>query len=373
MFASLLIPLPVLAAQWTLSITTEVIVHERGRVVAPRSLRGIPAERAAQLFPASKVVPRRPDWEHAAWDRIVEEVWTWTPYIVSEQPGRLLCTPDSMPHLRTLVERTRAQCGLASTRTLSVLAALAASDGGIMTVPSDESARFLDALPVSTLQALDELHIDDQTLERLDLFGLRTVGRLRMLTRHHLHLQFGDVGLHIHDLLRTIGDARPLPLYQPAPSITETETFTDGVNEPSVITDAIERCAERAITHLAGRTTQRLDVAVLDRADAVTQRRTRILKQPLSMLAPMKAQLHALIAPMVGPKLYHWGVQLRLATLRHPPSEQLPLFRPRPTLDEINAPLSTRYPAAIKRISIVDPFAYLPERFARLEAWRSSL
>ena len=99
MLSSLLIPLPVLAAQWALSITSEVIVHERGRVLAPRSLRGMPAERAAQLFPGSTVVPRRPDWEHAAWDRIVEEVWKITPYLTTVQPGRLVCSPDDLPRL----------------------------------------------------------------------------------------------------------------------------------------------------------------------------------------------------------------------------------------------------------------------------------
>ncbi|RPI67643.1 MAG: hypothetical protein EHM43_07105 [Ignavibacteriae bacterium] len=369
MFCTLFIHVPVLAVQMALSITDEVIVQERGRVVAPAPLRGIPAERAARLFPQSRIVPRRTDWERAAWDRIVEEVWMFTPYIVDQQVGRLICTPDSMPKLRRLVEQTKAHCGLASTPTLSALAAASAQPGGIMTVDADETARFLDAMPVHLLQQLPELGVDDDMVERLELFGLRTVGRLRMLTRHHLQLQFGDAGVAIHELLRTIGDARPLPLYQSLPSIIEAERFDDAVHEPSQLLAAFERCAERAIERLDGRRTQRLDVSLLDRADAPYLTRSRILKQALGVFRPLRAQIDSIVKTMAQRDRWSWGTQLRLASLSTPPPEQLSMFRPQATADDINTPLARRYPSAVKRIHVIDPNAYLPERFASMDSW----
>lgn len=370
MLSSLLIPLPVLAAQWTLSITSEVIVHERGRVLAPRSLRGMPAERAAQLLPGSTVVPRRPDWEHAAWDRIVEEVWKITPYLTTVQPGRLVCTPDDLPRLQRVITHTRAQAGCGPTQMMSTLAALSAHPGTMQTVETETSAQFLETLPVASLMDLDELQLTDEIVERLQLFGLQTVGRLRLLTRHHLTVQFGDVGARLHAMLSSIGDARPLPLYQPPPSICEQERFDDAVREPSVVQQAVERCVDRAVERLDGRLAQRLDVALLNNADGIMRTRTRILRQPLGLARPFYAQSTAMLASILGPKVWSWGVWVRLAALRTPRTEQLPLFRPRPTLDEINTPLSQRFPNAIKRISVVDPFAYLPERFASVEPWK---
>jgi len=367
MITALFLPdLPARAAQDGLGVSDPVLVESRGRIVSPRSLAGLPTDRAKGLIPEALVVVRRPALEHAYWDRVLEAVFTITPLIVCQGPGRLLCAPDDVPRLRRLIEATEAQAGFARTRTLAMIAALTARPGGIVTVDDDDISRFLERTPVSVLCDIPELELDESTVERLQLFGLGSIGRLRMLTRRHLEAQFGDLGLRLHGFVQSVSAASPLPMYRPAPEIRERERFDDDEREPDALIAAAEVCLDRALVRLDRRRTVRLEVALLNRADVPAFRSARVLRIPLSDKPPLLTQIATMIRSLSAPDRRVWGVGLRLATLLPPAVEQLPLFRPRPTPAEITAPLARRFPNAIKRIHVLDPYAYLPEKFCSM-------
>ena len=368
MITALFFPdLPARAAQDGLGVSGPVIVESRGRVVSPRSLFGLPTDRARGLMPEARVVIRRPALEHAYWDRVLEAVFTITPLIVDQGMGRLLCAPDDVPRLRRLIEATEAQAGFARTRTLAMIAAVSARPGGIVTVDEDDVSRFLEQTPVSALQDITELELDEETVERLQLFGLSSVGRLRMLTRRHLNAQFGELGIRLHGFIQSVSAVSPLPLYRPAPEIRERERFDDEEREPDALIAAAEVCLDRAVERLDRRRAARLDVALLDRADVPAFRSARVLRIPLSDKQPLLTQISTLIRELSAPDRRVWGVDIRLATLLPPAVEQLPLFRPRATPHEITAPLTKRFPNAIKRIHVLDPHAYLPEKYCSLQ------
>jgi len=92
-------------------------------------------------------------------------------------------------------------------------------------------------------------------------------------------------------------------------------------------------------------------------------RSARVLRVPLSDKPPLLTQISTLLRNLSAPDRRVWGVGLRLATLLPPAVEQLPLFRPRATPHEINVPLAKRFPNAVKRIHVLDPHAYLPEKY----------
>lgn len=367
MIAAICIPhLPSLAVQITRDVTSPVIVHAQGRVVSPLSLAGMSADRASKLHPEYLVELRQPAAEETVWEMIVEAVFTTTPLIVVQGAGRLLCAPDTLPKLRRIIERTQAQAGLASTKTLASLAAVSARNGTIVTVDEDDIARFLDVLPVERLQMMSDLELTDDLIERLDLFGLQTVGRLRRLTKRHLQAQFGTVGARIHDLLRSIPDRTSLTQYQPLPLISARERFDEGTNEPAMVEAAIDMMLPSMVEELNKRCVGRLELQLLNRADRNFLHRSRILQSPTSELQLIRTQLFAMLGEMVSEQLQIWGVTLVYASLRQPLVEQQTMFRAKKSVHDIARPIIKRYPTVIKRAELADPFSLMVEKVWRV-------
>jgi len=372
MIGALLIPhLPSLAVELAIpDLSGPVLIQSKGAIVCPPNLAGIPAERARTLVPEAVIADRSPALEQAAWQAIVDEVFGFTPLLVDQRPGRLFLAPDNPAKLRKLIERTDAKVGLAPTRTLALLSALQASPGSIMTVDDDDVAGFLNQLPVSALTDLPELELEEDVVEKLRLFGLAFVGSLRQLSRRHLDAQFGPPGLRLHGLLTSIPDRQPLTVYRPPIQLSHEMHFTEGANEPPFLEHALMQCLETVVKELGVRRAGRLEVALLDRADAPFQRRSRLLKRPTNDERSLRTQAATILQEMVGPDRYAWGIALRLASILPPEPEQIALFRPRATASDLAVPLAQRFPAAIKRILVKEPWAYTADRFASIETYR---
>lgn len=84
--------------------------------------------------------------------------------------------------------------GLAGNRFSAEQAACAAGPGGWYVVPPGQEQAFLSPLPLSTLPA------DAETLRRLHLLGVRTLGTLAALPRPALIRQFSPQAGFLHDL-----------------------------------------------------------------------------------------------------------------------------------------------------------------------------
>ena len=275
-----------------------------------------------------------------------------------------------MTALRTLIGATHARVGLAHTRTMALLASLAAKPGGIVTVDNDDIPLFLDELPVSALTELTELELDSSFVQRLNLFGLGTVGRIRRLTRTQLHAQFGEQGVKVHQLLHSLTDRTPLPLYVPAPDVKITVQSYEPSREPGTLEAMLQEALAQAMVQLGNQRCGRVEIALLDSADNTTGCISRVLRaattDPRHLLAQTTIMLHTLLPNVADVS----ALQLRLLSLSLTPPTQTLLFKQRPSSSDVNASVARRFPQAVKRVTVIDSRAYLPDRFATIDVWK---
>lgn len=109
--------------------------------------------------------------------------------------------------------------GLGPGRFTSWVAARAGTPTRPLIVERESAALFLEAAPTSFLPT------DAETLRRLDLLGLRTLGHLQRLPRSAMLAQFGREGEYLHRL--ACGEDRePLDLATAPPIVRETLGFS---------------------------------------------------------------------------------------------------------------------------------------------------
>jgi len=250
------------------------------------------------------------------------------------------------------------------TQTLALLAAVIAEPGKTMTVPRDGAAQFLATWNTSNLRVLE---YSDELVERLRLFGLSTMAHVQHLTRRHLHAQFGTEGHTLHDLLHSVPDRTELPVYSPPPSVVALGRFDDPEREPAALLPVMAMMVEEAWTELAGRHATTIEVQMLDRADNVIVRSSRILAGKVQWSSTfLMTAARTLLQDLLDTDRWCSGLRLKLMGLLQPPAMQATMFRPRPCIDDVIPLVLRRYPHGLRRIVRVDADAYLPERAALL-------
>lgn len=295
---------------------------------------------------------------HASWDAVIEAIHRTTPLMLVRRHGVLHAGTDTIDEIRQHVRQWSARAAMAPDRTGSLFCALQAVPGRI------DAHASADHVDCSVLLECPELDIDEVILHRLRLFGCSTIGLLMTLSERHLRAQFGDCGVRIYRLLHTTSNT--LPLYQPPDEICVSITFDDAVSEPGMLLDAGNLLCHSAYSSLAGRQAWRIDVGVLDRSCCVEARRGRIMRAATTTLQQISVHVDALIRQLLGSLRRWWGIRLRLTSLRAPQREQVMLFQPRTSAQELQSNLVPKYGSVIKDIEIVNPWSVIPEEFARI-------
>lgn len=357
------------------------IVHQRGTVVAPCSYRGMTMERARQLCPEARVFLRQPVYERHLWETILGELWSYTPWIEplgidAMGQGLVRCRGLASSDLIGWLQERQGILGQARRTITAHLAALTGSLGERILIADDDEDQFLDQLSVHILSSIVSDACTPAFFERLELFGIRTVGILCRLTEQQLRAQFGVQGKalwRICERLHTNHQDQPIDLYQPAPSYSTDESIIDGTCEPAQLMQAIEKCLTRLLLQLNPQRregVQQLDLTLHSRSGIPVNHQTRILARATADRGRLTSQLMAMLHHAEHTIDLHtttvWSVRLRFAMLSNLPAEQLPMFSARTSLQELQKPLATRFPAAICRIHLLDPHAYLPESFAQI-------
>lgn len=379
MITALFFPnLPILAFQMVLGTTKSIIVHSGGYVTAPAQMSGIRIDQAMALRPLACPLSRQPALERAAWEHIIESVYKLTPSIVDVEPGRLLCSTNNILDITRLVARMGGCAGTARTATLAMLAAVSAHPGTIVRLDDDSSADFLDTLPLRVLHSFPELEISQRTTDRLELFGMGTIGRIRRLTRQQWQDQFQEQGLRLHEFLRSLSDSNPIPLYVPAPTATGIVSFSDPVTQPDLLQHSMNLALDNAIQHLQKQHTRRLEVSLLDASGNPLFTASRILRASTSQREHLLVQATAILNqlttshPLQVAQPSVQGLRIRLGALSVVPPSQTSLFRTKPNAEVISKSLARRFPAAIKHVRILDAYTCMPDRFALVEPWNRS-
>jgi hypothetical protein len=296
----------------------------------------------------------------AVFDTLLEAVHACTPLISVPVRGRIFCGRDDMRGLHEVVRTFGCRAAMAPRRSDALLRACSAAVPGRI-----DAFDHADDVSTTMLSMIPELGLTDDDVERLRLFGLDSIGRLRTLQHRHIQLQFGERAGRLYRLLHE-AEVAPLPMYVPAPQVIVIERFDDDVREPGIILDTAQRCTARAVLQLGTRQTWRIELAVLDAAERIVDTRSRILRQGATLLRTLWVHVQALCRELLHADRYWRGIRLRLASLRQAEGQQMDLFGTEISRTDLLEQMRPRYGSVLKQIEILDPWTLITERHARI-------
>lgn len=128
--------------------------------------------------------------------------------------------------------------GVAANKLVAKIATEVGKPGGLIVVPPGDEARFLAPLPVEMLWG-----IGPKARERLEGFGLRTVGELAKKDDAWLDSQFGRSGIDLAARARG-EDNRPVVESREARSMSSETTFAQDVSDGAVLQRTLQEQSE---------------------------------------------------------------------------------------------------------------------------------
>lgn len=362
-----------LAARLARRTQAEVAIVAHGRVTARTpGLRagglavGERVDRFRALFPEALVEERRPIVEQTVWDEVLDYCNAYSPFVESVRQGIVLFDHDQPHTVQQIAEYFGVRSAMAETRTSAVIAALQAQEGTCRITRLEDLSSFAMAWPV---RLLADLGIDGTIIERLELFGLSSLGHIRMLTERHLSAQFGRDGTHLHRMVQSLTDRTPIARYVPPAIIDEAFHFDDPQREPGPILAAVLHCVKRAVERLQDRRCCQMDVRSINRMSGTVVRASRILKTPLHTERELQNIATILLRDVVGPTTHATAVAVTLRVLLPQEVEQLALFAARPDIAAVAGSVLRRFPDGVQRINVVASDAYLAEDAFTIERW----
>ena len=345
-----------------------VIAVEGGRVIGVNALArwtgvrvGDALERARGLCPTAVIRPLEPSLPAGVWADTLERLNGWTPWLESPKPGVAFLSGLTPHDGEEIARALRVRTGISGSRDAAQLAALAARDGCSRHEPLQD--RFLARVPLRLLRGAG---VGRETLERLRLFGLDTLGDLlERVTRAQLERQFPEDAARLWSLVHG-ADRREVPIWDPPPSFSARLEFDDDALEPGELLPALEQTVQEATAqlarHLAGALVLRLETAAGWRSS-----RQHLKEYTRDAKTLLRAARKALIEAQHG--LEVTAITVVLTDLSKPVPTQDSLFAilERPGVREAVQRVHRRFPDRLGRLRITNARAYLPERRFRFQ------
>lgn len=324
--------------------------------------KGMSPGRAHSLCEDLTLRSRDRSLEYAEWEEVEEKLNTTTPRVERATPGRSFLRPHDVEALRTVVGQLGAQAGLAPTRLDAHLAALKATTGNMLKIPSEHLDAFRRDLPVESLVALG---VDPEMTERLDLFGYGTVAAVATLSRRHLEAQFGEKGAQLHSRLQGAEESS-VSVYASPPTIEEAFRYEHPRSEPGPIETTITSLVEEAAAELEGRTAQRLTVELVSRREG-RRVASRTLREATSSEDALCSTAHTLLRECLSTDVAIEEVRVLLGALAAPDARQASLFFDRPDVHRAIKNVHRKYPGALRR-AVLNHDAVFSEEEIRYES-----
>lgn len=346
-----------------------LLVHSRGRIIAasPQAREkgaqlGWTVARTQALIPNCLPVPHRTATTLSAWEEVLAALYTLTPCIEPMRPGLALADLRPPEIVKPLLAEWNAHGGVADDRIAAELAALTGEPGRIRNVRSGCTSTFLRRVPITVLGEAG-VHVD--TVERMGWFGWQSVAHLRPLSRCQLVAQF-DQGELLYRYAQA-NDTRAVATYRIPPIVEMHFAFEEAAHEPGELEPVLKLLMGQACEQLNGCVAQSVTVGIHTSDGPL--RRHRLLRDATAstytLLRAAKETLYGLLRPALTVQ----RLDVTLGHLAQPQAVQGQLFgSSRPAVRTALQAVEHRFPGAIQRYRIVDPQAYLPEEFARLEA-----
>jgi nucleotidyltransferase/DNA polymerase involved in DNA repair len=340
---------------------------------------GTPLRQAVVRCPHAVYRPADRDRSRQASTTLITLLETFSPRVAPDTLGAdaifdLDLGQITMPHAIVVMQRLAQQIatalhltpalGVATTRFVAQRAAASAGAGAAVIIPAGYEAVFLAPQPISALP------IDDDTIRRLQLLGLHTIGAVAQLPVDAFQAQFGGHGRTLALLARG-GDYSPIAATTSLPTIARTARFAGPVSNHVLLDTAIGRLVDRLAAQLAaGGWAARAITLTLHVEDGAPWTAQRTLSAPTADRARLMEAFRALgrTAQLES------GVEvmtLCISELAPTVTTQLELFAPASgqtkQLDHALERLHARYVSSFVRARLADSSAQLPERRVRFD------
>jgi len=355
---------------WTLErksgCAPPVLVTESGRVVAAsRSarrrgvVRGMRPEQAERLDGSARRTPRDAELEEAMWNDVVNRVHETTPRVAPIEKGIMYFEPRDHTKTEALIHRLSAQAAVAPARSFARLAAFRSSPRSILQLEAGDVPAFLGQFKTKWLP--ETTRIPPELAERLILFGYRSLGSLRTLSKKHLRDQFGETGAYLHRLLHPSGEER-VGMMSPLPRIAERHAFERAAREPGDLKPTLDALVEAACARFSNKHCQRVEVRLITRSgdEHIQSRVLRGLTQEEKIIAQ---QAHILLDKLLDQERYIRAIELVLGALQGPTGRQASLFSEREDALKAIQAVKRRYPQALLRATTDAHAVFEEERF----------
>lgn len=335
---------------------------------------GMPAQSIAQRCPTAVVMPFDERFYQRRYEGILTALDSVTPQIESCPLEAFYLDLTGLPDLdpedaEQVSERVRQavpppfspRLGIASGKFTAWVAANYATAVRPISIADDQKAVFLDGAP-STL-----LPVDPELARRLDLTGLRTLGRIRRLARSALLAQFGWAGERIHRLAGG-EDREPLEVYTPVAVIRETLEFPMPAPTVAHFDRALNQLLERVCLRpeRMGRGIRQVRLQAQMEEGHIWER-TFTLRRPHEEWTLIYAELRRRVEPFrpvgalldLAVELTAFAERLDVQPLLFPDEQQHRRERLTSELAQLGERLGR---SSVFRIVEVEPWSRLPER-----------
>ena len=226
---------------------------------------GMPLRQALALCREVVFLPSHPAHYSDVFDSVLEALESFSPEVEPASLGRAYLNVDGLARhyqgeldlgeriIRSLKAATGlvSGVGVAKGKFAAWSTAVTSEPGQVCTVPEGKESEFLQPLDVSLLPASPD------TLRRLDLYGLHTMGELASLAPGPLQAQFGSEGMRLWELSRGI-DNEPLRPHRREEVMSETLRFPTAAVSVEALTVACRRLLTQLHWRLHGRAARRL-------------------------------------------------------------------------------------------------------------------
>lgn len=219
-------------------------------------------DHASRLVPDARIRERDTALEEALWNDVVNRLYQTTPRVAPQQAGLAYFEPLYDDRSDALVHALGGQAAVAPSRSMAKLGAYRAAPGRTIALRPSDLDPFLQQF--QTVWLPDAAGASAGMVEKLVLFGYRTLRGVARLEEKHLTAQFGPEGTALYRFLHP-GDTSRVKMMTPLPRIKKQHTFEEDVSEPATLQPALRTLVERACRCLGRRHCQRIEVRLVTR------------------------------------------------------------------------------------------------------------
>jgi nucleotidyltransferase/DNA polymerase involved in DNA repair len=231
---------------------------------------GMPLRQALALCRDAVFLPPHPSLYRDVFESVLEALETFSPEVEEDALGRAYVNADGLAlHyegeldmgeriIRSLRDATGlvASAGIAEGKFVAWAAAVTSEPGQVCTVPAGKEGEFLHPLDVSLLPCKSD------TLRRLDLYGLHTMGDLAALSIGPVQAQFGITGKRLWELAQGV-DGELLRPRRREEVVVEGMRFPSPAVSVEALIVACRRLLVRLHWRLRGRAARRMRLRAL--------------------------------------------------------------------------------------------------------------